>query len=121
MSALVPAVCVACGASNLGRKFCETCGVAVARQVLDSPSEAINLVLPPAPNTGWQKAGKVAEGAGKLIDGTALVLMKAYAVVLIGAGLVLLFVLPGVGILPGLVLLAYGVYLITPGWKIVVW
>ena len=131
--------CSACGVPDLGTKFCESCGVALLRPEFalapgaPSPESstpdvraAVGMyphVNPASPvrTTGWQKAGKVADGAGKVIEGTALVIMKLYAVFLMIVALILIFATMGAGILPGLLILAYGIYLIVPGSKLVVW
>ena len=76
-----------------------------------------------APNrtSGWEHADKVAHGAGKVISGTAIVLTKGWGVVLIIAGIAGIALKPGTLIIPGLLVVAYGVYLVLPGSKFVVW
>ncbi|MCU1551138.1 MAG: hypothetical protein JWR36_1698 [Glaciihabitans sp.] len=71
--------------------------------------------------SGWEKADKVAHGAGKVLDGTSLVLTKGYAIVLIVAAIIAMVANFGALFWPGLLILAYGIYLLLPGSKLVVW
>lgn len=73
----------------------------------------------PKSGRGWETADKVAHGAGRALHGVALALVKGYAVVLLVGGVWML--VAGVSVWAGLALIAYGIYLITPGRKYVVW
>jgi len=73
--------------------------------------------------SGWEVADKAAHGVGTALDGIGWFLTKGYGVLLIIAGIVLL-VMGGwdaKGILACLVVSAYGVYLLVPGDKFVIW
>lgn len=72
------------------------------------------------PGRGWETADKVAHGAGKAVTGLAWAMVKGYAVLLCIVG-VFLMAQGGSGIWIGLLALGYGIYLITPGSKTVVW
>lgn len=137
--------CAACSAPNLGTRFCETCGspAAAASQTFPSPTLAAPIVSQQSTTetehlevavgsandhptwsgrtTGWEKADKVAHGAGKVLNGTAWVIVKGYAIFLIVVALIVLFATGGKLVLPGLLILAYGIYLLAPGSKFVVW
>ena len=71
--------------------------------------------------TGWEKADKVAHGAGAVAHGIGWVILKIYAVVLIVIGGAILFTAPDATKLIGLGILAYGIYLVAPGSKFVVY
>ena len=74
----------------------------------------------PKRSNGWETADKVAHGAGAAINGLAILLMKGWAVLLIIGGIWFMTLGAG-GIWAGLAVVAYGVYLILPGSKFVVW
>lgn len=76
---------------------------------------------PPERTSGWEKADKVAHGAGRVLEGTGWLIVKAYAIGLVLIGIVLFFINPGAAWWASLLLIAYGVYLLVPGSKIVVW
>lgn len=136
--------CAACSAPNLGTRFCETCGSPAAgiSKTFPSPNLATPIVSKPyipasgsleetvgsanghprsGRTSGWEKADKVAHGAGKVLNGTAWVIAKGYGILLIVAALFVLFATGGKLVLPGLLILAYGIYLLAPGSKFVVW
>ena len=71
--------------------------------------------------SGWEAADRVAHGAGKAIDGVALVVIKLYGIGLLFAGILILVLTFATGWWAGLLLIAYGIYLLTPGSKFVVW
>lgn len=75
----------------------------------------------PQRTSGWEKADSVAHGAGRVVEGTARVIVKGYAVLLILAGIVLFCINPAAAWWAALLLIGYGVYLIVPGTKIVIW
>jgi hypothetical protein len=76
---------------------------------------------PPEKTTGWEKADTVAHGAGQMVHGIGWMLTKGYAVVLIIVGLICMFTAFGTLFWPALLVIAYGIYLITPGSKLVIW
>ena len=63
--------------------------------------------------SGWEKAGKVADGVGLVFGGIAWVLLKLVAVAFIVGGVWIM----QLGFWPGIFVIAYGVYLILPGDK----
>ena len=71
--------------------------------------------------SGWERADALAHGAGKAISGTATVLTKGWGIVLIIAAIIVIVVNPGALLIPGLLVIAYGVYLVLPGSKFVIW
>ena len=71
--------------------------------------------------SGWEKADKVAHGVGKAIDGTALVMMKIWGLVLLFIGILLLVLAFASAWWVGVIVGAYGLYLILPGSKFVIW
>ncbi|MBT8162589.1 MULTISPECIES: hypothetical protein [Arthrobacter] len=71
--------------------------------------------------SGWETADKVAHGAGKALNGIAFGIVKIYGVLLVLAGLAVLFIIPAKGWWAGLMLVVYGIYLLAPGSKFVVW
>jgi len=71
--------------------------------------------------TGWEKADKAAHTAGKVIDGTASAAVKIYGVILIIIGIGILVLAFATGWWVGLILIAYGIYLLAPGSKLVIW
>jgi len=71
--------------------------------------------------SGWEKADGVAQGVGKAIDGTALVFMKIWGLVLLFIGILILVLVFDKGWWAGLLVSAYGVYLLFPGSKLVIW
>lgn len=70
--------------------------------------------------SGWERADSVAHGVGKVVNGTSWLLTKAWGVILMIFGIVGP-TLGGAGIWAGLVVVAYGIYLLAPGRKFVVW
>ncbi len=80
----------------------------------------------PTPNerqgtTGWEKADKAAHVTGKVFTGMALVMMKGYGVILVILGIILLAVAFSSAWWAGFIIIGYGVYLLFPGSKWVVW
>lgn len=73
----------------------------------------------PQPGRGWETADKVAHGAGRVVNGVARVLVTLYAITLGIIGLFMLF--HGSTWWAGLLAIAYAIYLVLPGRKIVVW
>lgn len=71
--------------------------------------------------SGWEVADKVAHGAGKAIDGVALVMMKLWGLALVLIGIVLLVLAFDKAWWAGFLLIGYGIYLLLPGGKFVVW
>lgn len=74
----------------------------------------------PAKASGWEKADKVVDGVGAVVNGTATVIMKLYGLGLLIAGIAIIIVTPA-GWWAGLLVAAYGVYLLLPGGKLVIW
>lgn len=71
--------------------------------------------------SGWERAESVASGVDKAIDGTALVLMKLWGLLLVIVGIVVLVIGFEKAWWVGLLAIAYGVYLLFPGSKFVIW
>ncbi|GAB3283476.1 hypothetical protein GCM10027449_26550 [Sinomonas notoginsengisoli] len=72
--------------------------------------------------SGWEVADKVAHGAGAAAHGVGWVLTKAWGALLLIAGLIVLFaVFAKGGWWAGPLLIAYGIYLLLPGSKWVLW
>jgi hypothetical protein len=71
--------------------------------------------------SGWEVADKVAHGAGKTLNGIALVLAKLWGLALVVIGITVFVLIPDTGWWIALLLIAYGIYLLLPGSKWVVW
>lgn len=70
--------------------------------------------------SGWEKADSAVHGIGRVVHGTGWVLMKLWGTVLLIVAIIAMVSNPTL-IIPGLLLAAYGVYLLAPGSKFVVW
>lgn len=72
--------------------------------------------------SGWEVADKVAHGAGRTIHGIGWVLTKLWGALLLIGGVVILFTGFSKGVWwVGLLVIAYGIYLVLPGSKWVIW
>lgn len=71
--------------------------------------------------SGWEVADRVAHGAGKAIDGVALVMTKLWGIALVLIGILLLVFALDKAWWLGILVAGYGIYLILPGSKFVVW
>ncbi|WP_171042450.1 hypothetical protein [Sinomonas gamaensis] len=72
--------------------------------------------------TGWEVADKVAHGAGAAAHGIGWFLTKAWGVILLIIGVILLIaVFARGGWWAGPLCMAYGIYLLLPGSKWVIW
>ena len=71
--------------------------------------------------TGWEKADSAVHGVGRVVHGTGWVLTKLWGAFLLIAAIIAMVAKPDTLIIPGLLVAAYGVYLLAPGSKFVVW
>ncbi|NYI39920.1 hypothetical protein [Demequina lutea] len=71
--------------------------------------------------SGFEVADKVAHGAGRVAHGIAWFLMKTWGLILTLGGIALLFADPGKYWWACAGIATYGVYLLLPGSKTVVW
>jgi hypothetical protein len=74
----------------------------------------------PSRPSGWEIADKAAHGVGAVVNGTATVITKLYGLGLLIVGVVAIFALPATW-WGGLLIAAYGIYLLLPGSKWVIW
>lgn len=73
-------------------------------------------------SSGWEVADKVAHGAGAAVSGIGLVLSKVWGLVILIAGLFLLFsMFSKGGWWMGPLAIGYGIYLLLPGSKWIIW
>lgn len=94
-----------------------------------SPANSASPARPPAAapaqgTSGWEVADKVAHGVGSAANGVARVILILYGLGLIAFGLIVIVggvMLGSAAGLFGLLFIAYGIYLMVPGWKIVIW
>lgn len=68
-------------------------------------------------SSGWEKADNVAGGIGAAVSGIGWVFLKIYAIALIVVGIVVFNLVWWAAIL----LFLYGLYLLFPGSKFVIW
>lgn len=65
--------------------------------------------------SNWERADAVASGVGSVARGVSWVVVRIYALLLIVAGGAVLFMMNGPTALVGLVIIAYGIYLMFGG------
>ena len=87
----------------------------------DVPEDIRSTPASPQKSSGWEKADKVAAGAGAVASGIGWMILKLYALALIAGGIAIMIHLSGGSAFIGLVLIGYGIYLIAPGSKFVVY
>jgi len=75
----------------------------------------------PERTSGWEKVDKVASTGEAVVNGIGTVIMKLYGVALIIVGIVVLVGLNNPSRFFGLLISAYGVYLVAPGSKFVIY
>ena len=75
----------------------------------------------PERTSGWEKVDKVASTGEAVVNGIGTVIMKLYGVALIIVGIVVLVGLQNPSRFFGLLISAYGVYLVAPGSKFVIY
>jgi hypothetical protein len=75
----------------------------------------------PERTTGWEKADSVAHAAGQVAHGIGWVFTKIYGVILVILGIVGLVAIDSPVRLLGLLVIAYGIYLLAPGSKWVIY
>lgn len=85
------------------------------------PEDFISIPASTQKTTGWEKAEKVASGAGAVVSGIGWLILKLYALVLIAGGVAVMIYAPGGSAFLGLIFIVYGIYLIAPGSKFVVY
>jgi hypothetical protein len=71
--------------------------------------------------SGWEKVDKVASTGEAVASGIGTVILKIYAVALIIIGIIVLVNLDNASRFLGLLISAYGVYLVAPGSKFVIY
>jgi hypothetical protein len=91
-----------------------------ASGIADTP-RAVATDTGPAERTGWQKAGAALDTAGNVANGVASVITKIYGLGLILVAIIAVCVNPAAFIWPALLIGGYGVYLVLPGDKWVVY
>ena len=71
--------------------------------------------------TSWERADSVIGGAERAANGIGYVLTKIWGLVLLVLAVIVFIASPGKGWWVAILLGAYGIYLLTPGSKFVVW
>ena len=109
---------------NWAQQAQQAVALANAPAPLPPSSDEAPLLTPEPPSSsrpsGWAIVGKAADGVEAVVDGAANVLTKLYGLGLLVAGVVAIFLIPAVW-WGGLLFAAYGLYLLLPGNKWVIW
>jgi hypothetical protein len=85
------------------------------------PASATARSMQPERTSGWEKVDKVASTGEAVVNGIGTVIVKIYGVILIVLGIIVLVGLNNPSRLFGLLISAYGVYLVAPGSKFVIY